>query len=95
MSRTVLEPEVIDSATGSGRWMVLIYNNDHTAFDDVIEMLMRATGCGVQEAYTETWEAHHYGKAPVHFCKRTEAEIVASMISSIGVKTQVRREWED
>jgi ATP-dependent Clp protease adapter protein ClpS len=95
MSRTVLEPEVIDSAAGSGRWMVVIFNNDYTPFDDVIEVIMRSTGCGVQEAYTEAWEAHHFGKAPVHFCRKVEAEIVAAMISSIGVKTQVRREWEE
>lgn len=75
--------------------MVLIFNNDETAFEDVIGILMRATGCGEQEAYFETWEAHHYGKAPVHFSNQNECEIVAAMIASIGVRTQVRREWDE
>jgi hypothetical protein len=41
------------------------------------------------------WEAHTYGKAFVHFAGRTECEVIAAMIASIGVKTEVRREWED
>lgn len=75
--------------------MVVIFNDDHIMFDDVIAILMRSTGCGVGEAYMEAWEAHHFGKAPVHFAGRDDCEIVASMIGSIGVRTQVRREWED
>jgi len=95
MSRTYVQPEVLDNGVGTGRWMVVIYNNDTTAIDDVIAILMRATGCSLQEASIETWEAHHFGKAPVHFSSRNECEIVAAMIASIGVQTQVRREWDD
>jgi ATP-dependent Clp protease adapter protein ClpS len=75
--------------------MVVIYDNDNNTVDEVIEILMRATGCGSQEAMIETWEAHNLGKAPVHFAERTECEIVAGMIGSIGVQTEVRREWEE
>jgi ATP-dependent Clp protease adaptor protein ClpS len=75
--------------------MVVIYNNDVNDFDEVIEVLMRATGCSASEAYIEAWEAHTYGKAPVHFSDRTECEVVAAMVSSIGVRTVVRREWDE
>jgi ATP-dependent Clp protease adapter protein ClpS len=75
--------------------MVEIYNNDSSGFDEVIEVLMRSTGCSATEAYIEAWEAHTYGKAAVHFSERTECEVIASMISSIGVRTVVRPEWED
>lgn len=75
--------------------MVVMYNNDTNTMDQVVEILMRATGCGIDEAQIETWEAHTFGKAPVHFSSQNECEIVASMIASIGVKTQIRREWED
>jgi ATP-dependent Clp protease adaptor protein ClpS len=94
MSRTFVQPEILDSALGTGRWMVVIYNNDFTPMDDVIAILMRSTGCGSQEAYIETWEAHTFGKAAVHFSSQSECEIVAAMIASIGVRTQVRREWD-
>lgn len=95
MSRTFIEPEIRESGTTSGRWMVVIYNNDSTRYDEVIEILMMATGCGLREAAIETWEAHHFGKAPVHFASRDECEIVATMIASIGVKTLVTPEWEE
>jgi ATP-dependent Clp protease adapter protein ClpS len=88
-------PHIVDSPTGTGRWMVVIFNNDENTIEEVIEVLMRSTGCSANEAYIETWEAHTYGKAYVHFSDRTECEIVAHMISSIGVKTEVRREWDD
>lgn len=95
MARSVLLPLVIESPTATGRWMVVMYNNETNSFEDVITILMRSTGCCAQEAYIETWEAHHRGKASVHFAERTECEIVAGMIGSIGVQTEVRREWEE
>lgn len=57
-------------------------------------MLMLATGCGFDEAYCEMWEAHTFGKAPVHFASENECRQAAETISSIGVKTEVRREWD-
>jgi ATP-dependent Clp protease adapter protein ClpS len=75
--------------------MVVIFNNDTNSMEDVVEVLMRATGCDIQEAYIETWEAHTFGKAPVHFSAREECEEAAAEISAIGVKTEVCPEWED
>jgi len=95
MSQTFVQPEIFDPSLGTGRWMVVIFNNDTTPMDDVIAILMRSTGCGMQEAYIETWEAHTFGKAPVHFSSQQECEIVAAMIATIGVRTQVRREWDE
>ena len=93
MSKTWVEPEVIDSPIGTGRWGVVIFNNPFNTFEEVVEILMRATGCGSREAYIEAWEAHTYGKAFVHFGGMTECELVAAMIATIGVRTEVRREW--
>jgi ATP-dependent Clp protease adaptor protein ClpS len=75
--------------------MVTIYNNDHTAYEVVVFTLMVATGCDEREAQIETWEAHHYGKAAVHFASQKECEEVAAIISSIGVRTEVTPEWPD
>jgi len=95
MSQTILEPEVQGPETGNGRWMVVIYNNDHTSMDTVIEVLMRATGCDMQEAYIEMWEAHTFGKAPVHFAAKEECDEAATTISAVGVKTEVAPEWAE
>jgi len=75
--------------------MVVIFNNDYTPIDDVIRVLMEATGCTPEEAYMETWEAHHYGQAPVHFAGEAACLAVAAIIDRIGVKTAVMKEWDD
>ncbi|AIE83606.1 ATP-dependent Clp protease adaptor ClpS [Fimbriimonas ginsengisoli] len=95
MSQTVLQPQETDYDAGNGRWMVVIYNNETNSFDEVIDVLMDATGCDAEEAAIEAWEADHYGKAPVHFAAKDECEATAGTISKIGVKTEVAREWMD
>lgn len=95
MSQTVLLPNLLDADTYTGRWMVTIYNNETNSVDEVVAILMEATGCDVQEACIEMWEAHTFGKASVHFSAKDECERAANIIASIGVKTEVTREWED
>jgi hypothetical protein len=89
-------PEILDGATGyGGRFMAVIFNNDVTPFEDVVQAIMRATGCVVDEAYMEAWEAHTFGKAAVHFSSQEACAAVATIISHIGVKTEVRPEWDE
>jgi len=95
MSLTVEKPSATTSALDTGRWMTVIFNNEITPYDAVIAVLIRATGCDLREAATETWEAHNFGKAPVHFADQIECERVAQIISAIGVQTHVSPEWSD
>lgn len=82
-------------AVATRRYMVRIFNNTYNSVDEVVCILMRATGCSLEEAAIETWEAHHYGHASVHFGGQEECESVARVIFSIGVVTEVLPEWED
>ncbi|MDR3688862.1 MAG: ATP-dependent Clp protease adaptor ClpS [Fimbriimonas sp.] len=75
--------------------MVVIYNNDTNSLDEVIAILIVATQCGFEEASIETWEAHVFGKASVHFGEQDECRRAASIIAEIGVKTEVTKEWID
>ena len=95
MSHVVLEPEVTDAGTGHGRWMVVIFIYDTTSMDEVVDVLMRATSCDLQEAMIEMWEAHTFGKAPVHFAAKEECLEAAAIIQSVGIKTEVKKEWEE
>ena len=95
MSQTLQIPEILDGGAGRGRWMTVIFDNDHNSMDEVVEVLMRATGCDEEEAGIEMWEAHVYGKAPVHFAAREECQRAAGVIERIGVRTEVAPEWED
>ena len=94
MNQTQLAPEINDTSL-SGRWMTVIFNDNHTPMDLVVLTIMVATRCDTTEAEIETWEAHTYGKAPIHFASEAECNQVASVIRTIGVKTEVCLEWED
>lgn len=95
MNQNLLQPLIDDSDTSHGRWMVVMFNNDVTPYDDVIRILMQATRCDLREAAIETWEAHTFGKAMVHFAARPECVAAAEVISTIGVKTAVCLEWDE
>lgn len=91
-----VEPLVLDADVGyCGRFMTVIFNNDYNTFEEVVETLAYATGCTMEEAYMEAWEAHHYGEASVHFSTQEVCCAVACIISNIGVRTEVRPEWDD
>jgi len=95
MSQTTSLPTYTPDPVHVGRWMVVIFNNDTNSFDEVIDVLIEATGCDNSEAAIEAWEAHHYGKAPVHFSSRDDCQVAADIINAVGVKAEVSLEWED
>lgn len=94
MTETEIRPQPSTKAQ-LGRYMTVIFNNDTTTVDAVMTILMLATGCDQEEAYMETWEAHTYGKAPVHFSSEDECVRVARIIETVGVVTEVCKEWND
>ena len=74
--------------------MLVIFNNPVTAYEAVVDALMAATGCDADEAYLETWEAHHFGQAPVHFDPDASAlEGPAAILNRVGVKTEICPEF--
>ena len=91
----LLSPQLHDAPADSGRFMVVIFDNDFTPMDEVVQVLIESTGCDVEEAYMEMWEAHHFGKAPVHFASESICHAVANIINTIGVSTEVAKEWLD
>ena len=92
MDRSLLEPIGVDSGLGA-RWMVVIYNNESNSVDEVVSILIEATGCSFDEAMIEMWEAHNLGNSSVHFASHEECAAAAALISSIGVRAEVKPEW--
>jgi ATP-dependent Clp protease adaptor protein ClpS len=88
----LVSPGILRDIEEAGEYVVVIYNNDHNSFDQVIAVLMHATECDLHEASLETWEAHTFGRAKVHFAPQLECKHVARIISSVGIKTEVRKE---
>lgn len=77
------------------RHKVIIFNNDVTPYDLVVQVLIDATGCSIDEAMIETWEAHHFGKAEVHFAGEPACLAVAEFIKTFGIRAEVAKEWND
>ena len=75
--------------------MAVIFNNDTNSMDEVVEILMVATLCDLEEASMEAWEADAFGKAPVHFASHDECVRICGTLGTIGLKTEVSKEWKD
>lgn len=92
MSRpgVIERPEVDDgSTTHTDSWIVTVFNNDYNTWEEVMEVLMRATGCNSEEAYIETWEVDNLGRSVVHCASERECQGVANVISTIGIRVEV------
>ncbi|MDX2066580.1 MAG: ATP-dependent Clp protease adaptor ClpS [Fimbriimonadaceae bacterium] len=87
-----LDPDLDDLTHGSGRYVVIVYDNDENSVDEVREILIIATGCTWEEADMETWEVHHLGQSVVHHGAEKECRHVAGIIREIGIKVEVRQE---
>ncbi len=74
--------------TDSG-YIVIVYDNDHNTVDEVIQILMEATSCLLEEAVQETVEIHHLGKSVVHHAGKHECDFVAMVIRTIGIRVEV------
>jgi ATP-dependent Clp protease adaptor protein ClpS len=69
---------------------VVVHNNDHNTFDEVIAILMRAVpGLQLMDAMGLTYEIHLTGSAVVFCGDVEEAEHCAGTIRSIGIKVTV------
>lgn len=73
----------------NGGWGVTIFNNDVNTYEEVIGILMSATGCTSEEAYIEAWEVDHYGTCLVHIAAEEECKSAAKMIATIGMRVEV------
>ena len=88
---TILLPETELEKRGTGNdgnWVVIVFDNDHNTWEQVISILMLATECTLEEAEMETWEVHHLGKSLVHHGSEEECEKVAEIIRTIGIRVE-------
>lgn len=90
---TIESPRSIEEPIGGGeRWKVTVFDNDVNTYEEVIEVLIMATGCCREEAYCEAWEIDHFGKSDVHFGGHEECQGVAKLVGTIGIEVAVSAE---
>lgn len=94
---TAAAPEIFDRPDVSGPkgghgWIVTVFDNETNTVDQVIDILVVATNCSLDEAEMETWEVHHLGRSVVHHGGQEECETVAEVIRQIGIRVTVTEE---
>jgi len=82
-------PEIENDVTVSLPYKVLLFNDDTHSFEEVINQLMKAIGCGFTEARTFSFEAHVKGKAMVFSGEISRCLKVTSILEEIALHTQI------
>ncbi|MEX0719761.1 MAG: ATP-dependent Clp protease adaptor ClpS [Balneolaceae bacterium] len=85
---TKTEEEVEDSV--STPWRLILYDDNIHTFDEVIEQLMKATGCSLSKAEETTWKVHHEGKALVHEGEFEECLRIDGILKEIELVTEIK-----
>jgi ATP-dependent Clp protease adapter protein ClpS len=90
---TIEAPKIFEYQTGGGEhWIVTVYNNEYNTWDEVVHILMVATGCSEEEADMETWEVDNLGKSVVHHGGEEVCQTAAEIIGQIGIRVEVSEE---
>lgn len=82
--------ELEETATDVGLpFKVILYNDDHHTFDEVIVQLIKAIHCSFEEARDFAFEVHVKGKAIVFTGQMPECLKVSSILEEIALHTQI------
>ncbi|MFM8839480.1 MAG: ATP-dependent Clp protease adaptor ClpS [bacterium] len=84
------ELQTLDSITGSMNGKVVLFNDEHHTFEEVINQILRAVHCSIDKAEQLTWEVHNSGKATVYEGPLPECLHVSAVLEEISLKTEVR-----
>lgn len=79
------EEESIDTP-----WRVILYDDDIHTFEEVINQLIKALGCSVQQAEKYTFQVHNDGKATVFEGSFEECLKVNSVLQEIQLITEIK-----
>tara|TARA_R110002096_G_scaffold428478_4_gene640236 strand:+ start:22443 stop:22763 length:321 start_codon:yes stop_codon:yes gene_type:complete len=71
-------------------WRVLLFDDDIHSFDEVIEQIMKATGCNYNKAQELTLQVHNEGKAVVYEGDFVECLKIDSVLKEIQLVTEIR-----
>jgi ATP-dependent Clp protease adaptor protein ClpS len=71
-------------------YKVVVHDNDYNTFDEVIRILLKAVpGMTRSRAVALTYEIHYTGAAVPYVGPKEQAEAVAAVIRTIGIKVTV------
>ncbi|MFM7157871.1 MAG: ATP-dependent Clp protease adaptor ClpS, partial [Bacteroidota bacterium] len=82
--------QTLDTITGSMHGRVVLFNDEHHTFEEVIVQILRAVHCSMDRAEQLTWEVHNTGKATVYEGPLSECLHVSAVLEEIALKTEVQ-----
>lgn len=88
ITETETDEEVEDSVDTP--WRVILYDDDIHTFDEVIEQIMKATGCSLSKAEDLTWKVHNEGKAQVYEGEFEECLKIDAVLKEIQLVTEIK-----
>jgi ATP-dependent Clp protease adaptor protein ClpS len=70
-------------------WKVIVFNNSYNSFDEVADILVRATACSYAQGMALAWRIHTRGKAVVFQGDKVSCERVVSVIRTIKIQVEL------
>jgi ATP-dependent Clp protease adapter protein ClpS len=83
------ETEVLDTIDAGLAGRVILFNDEHHTFEEVIVQILKAIRCSVDRAEALTWEVHSRGKAMVYEGEMGECLQVSAILEEIDLHTQI------
>ena len=68
---------------------VILFNDEVHTFEEVIDQIIKATRCSLNEAQEKTFEVHTKGKAVVYSGELAECLKVSGILEEILLHTQI------
>ena len=79
----------IDIDTTTAGFTLILFNDSHHEFDEVINQVMLATGYGYDKAESITVEAHNKGRAAVLAGELNKCMSAQSILEEIALRTSI------
>ena len=70
-------------------WMVILFNDDYHAFDQVVAQVRKAIGSSPGDAFQITYTAHTNGQAVAYVGGKAQCEHVASVLREIDLHVEL------
>jgi ATP-dependent Clp protease adaptor protein ClpS len=86
---TQTDEEVLDEVKVQHPAKAILFNDEVHTFDEVINQIIKATGCDMPTAERMTWEVHNSGKSCVFTGELVKCLQVTSILEEIELMTQV------
>lgn len=89
MQQTEELTEPTDIGTTTEGFTLILFNDSYHDFDEVINQVMLAAGCGYDKAEAITLEAHSKGRAAVLSGELEECLKAQSILEEIALRTSI------